>query len=90
VLNFTEARTMKFGDDSNKIEAILKDRKKNYLREYLEKNLESTLKNISDILLEYLRNNSDKILEGKNKEIIEEKKILKKLEEKISNLDKNL
>jgi hypothetical protein len=64
VIKLTEARTMKLQDDSKKIEIILKDKRKKYLRDSLKENLKSTLIKIFNILSAYLKNNNE-ILEEK-------------------------
>jgi GTPase Era involved in 16S rRNA processing len=89
VIKLTEARTMKLQDDSKKIESILKDKRKKYLRDSLKENLKSTLIKIFNILSAYLKNNNE-ILEEKNKEISEEKKTINGLELKINALEKIL
>ena len=89
VLKLTEARTIKLQDDSKKIESILKDKRKKYLRDSLKENLKSTLIKIFNILSAYLKNNNE-ILEEKNKEISEEKKTINGLELKINALEKIL
>jgi hypothetical protein len=80
---------MKLQDDSKKIESILKDKRKKYLRDSLKENLKSTLIKIFNILSAYLKNNNE-ILEEKNKEISEEKKTINGLELKINALEKIL
>ncbi len=89
VLKLTEARTIKLQDDSKKIESILKDKRKKYLRDSLKENLKSTLIKIFNILSAYLKNNNE-ILEEKNKEISEEKETINELEVKINALEKIL
>ena len=89
VIKLTEARTMKLQDDSKKIESILKDKRKKYLRDSLKENLKSTLIKIFNILSAYLKNNNE-ILEEKNKEISEEKETINELEVKINALEKIL
>ena len=89
VLKLTEARTIKLQDDSKKIESILKDKRKKYLRDSLKENLKSTLIKIFNILSAYLKNNNE-ILEEKNKEISEEKETINELGVKINALEKIL
>ncbi len=89
VLKLTEARTIKLQDDSKKIEIILKDKRKKYLRDSLKENLKSTLIKIFNILSAYLKNNNE-ILEEKNKEISEEKETINELGVKINALEKIL
>lgn len=86
ILGLTEARTLWTQDNPKKIEDILKDRRKKYLRDYLKENLKSKLKEIFNELSLYLKKNIENILEEKNREILDEKRILDDLEQKVDTL----
>lgn len=86
VLKLTEARTLWPQGNPKKIEDILKDRRKKYLRDYLKENLKSKLKEIFNELSLNLKKNIENILEEKNREILDEKRILDDLEQKVDTL----